>query len=438
MIMKLFSIANEVFRISVLLYCFGNLAGKGKRSGIQTGLGLGVIGLCFALKYFYGGYSLAIRLAETAALAIYVRLCFSKEYLHKYMCLFMLYVILDLIHIVIAITGFPVMLLLHIKPHTLGSELLVLALQTLFYTAMAWASKCRQGSFLNRMSVPAQMGMMFILAVIQCIIMEFRRLGYHRDHVRVYRLLLFAVGFGVIVLILWGYDKLQERKRIQELSAYEHHTREIIPSMGRALRKIGELSEHMELTKQIVDELRAICEADGDYTASDVRSCKSFESTGIVALDLQLEGYLEEAEAQDFTLDIIVRAPAREILETENIELYSLLQIVGDLYRNANKIVRKNEKDGRILICFGYNAEGFYELSVYDNGEPFPDYILEHLGERGVTTDGTGHGIPDVMETLHRSRESFLIDQTLPKGSIFTKGICIIFDGRDEKTIKCR
>lgn len=158
----------------------------------------------------------------------------------------------------------------------------------------------------------------------------------------------------------------------------------------------------------------------------------------MVVLDLQLERYLEEAEQQEFTLDIIVCAPMKDILKNIKIELYALLQIVGDLYRNANKVVTKNETRGRILMCFGYNQEGDYELSVYDNGEPFPSYVLEHLGERGVTTDGTGHGLSDIFESVHRGKMSFLLNQSLPKESIFTKEICITFDGKEEINIPCR
>lgn len=253
-----------------------------------------------------------------------------------------------------------------------------------------------------------------------------------------YKVLLFTIVFGVIVLALWNYDKQQEQKKIQDLTAYSHHTREIIPSMGRALDKIGEMSEHMDQVSQIIEELREICSTDERQTAENAKIIKTFESTGIIALDLQLERYLEEAEKQNFTLDIIVRAPVKDILKSKDIEIYTLLQIVGDLYRNANKVVRKNKSEGRILMCFGYNTDGFYEFSIYDNGNPFPEYVLEHLGKRGVTTDGMGHGISDIFEALHRGKMSYFLNQLLPKESIFTKGICITFDGREKISINSR
>lgn len=436
--MQIFIIINEIIKIAVLLYCFGNLVGRGRKLSLQIGMALAVIAVCFIIKFFLGKDIFLGILIEAISLVFYVRVCHSVDLLEKYMYLFMLYVILDLLHLVIAVVGFPLMVLLNLKPRTIGVEILILILQIFLYIGLIlWSSRINL-TFVQRMSKTSQIGILFIFSTEQCIMLELRHLGYCRSNIVVYKILLFAVIFGVIILALWNYDKHQEQKKMQDLTAYSHHTREIIPSMGRALEKIGEMSEHMEEVGQIIEELRAICDTDGQQTKESARAVKSFESTGIIALDLQLERYLEEAEQQDFTLDIIVRAPVKDILKNKDIEIYSLLQIVGDLYRNANKVVRKNRNEGRILMCFGYNTAGFYELSIYDNGDPFSEYVLDHLGERGVTTGGTGHGISDIFEALHRGKMSFFLNQRLPKESIFTKGICITFDGQEKVSIISR
>lgn len=436
--MKIFITINQIIKIVVILYCFGNLAGKGRKLSLQIGMGLTVIAICFILKIFWGKHIFLGILIEVFSLAFYVMVCYFVDLLEKYMYLFMLYVILDLLHLVIAVVGFPLIVLLNLKPKTIGAEILILILQILLYIGLILWSKKINFSFVQRMSKTSQIGMLFILFTGQCIMLELRHLGYSRDNIIVYKILLFTIVFGGIVLALWNYDKHQEQKKIQDLTAYSHHTREIIPSMGRALDKIGEMSEHMDQVSKIIEELREICNTDEQQTTESARAIKRFESTGIIALDLQLERYLEEAEKQNFSLDIIVRAPVKDILKNKDIEIYTLLQIVGDLYRNANKVVRRNRSEGRILICFGYNTDGFYELSIYDNGDPFPEYVLEHLGKRGVTTGGRGHGISDIFEALHRGKMSFLLNQLLPKESIFTKGICITFDGREKISINSR
>lgn len=436
--MKIFITINQIIKIVVILYCFGNLAGKGRKLSLQIGMGLTVIAICFILKIFWGKHIFLGILIEVFSLAFYVMVCYFVDLLEKYMYLFMLYVILDLLHLVIAVVGFPLIVLLNLKPKTIGAEILILILQILLYIGLILWSKKINFSFVQRMSKTSQIGMLFILFTGQCIMLELRHLGYSRNNIIVYKILLFTIVFGGIVLALWNYDKHQEQKKIQDLTAYSHHTREIIPSMGRALDKIGEMSEHIDQVSKIIEELREICNTDEQQTTESARAIKRFESTGIIALDLQLERYLEEAEKQNFSLDIIVRAPVKDILKNKDIEIYTLLQIVGDLYRNANKVVRRNRSEGRILICFGYNTDGFYELSIYDNGDPFPEYVLEHLGKRGVTTGGRGHGISDIFEALHRGKMSFLLNQLLPKESIFTKGICITFDGREKISINSR
>ena len=436
--MGIFIIANELIKISALLYCLKKMVGKARNTELQKGMDVGVLILCFAAKFLHKGYALEEVLVEAISLAIYVWICYSVNFLSKYIVLYMLYVIFDLSHLLIVIIGFPIMSFFNLKQHTIGAELLILILQILLYAVFIKGFQRINLGFIKRMSRVFQAGMLFIFATCQYIMLEFREIGYSRNNIMVYRILLFIVIFGILILVIWSYDKFQEQKKMQELTAYSHHTREIIPSVGRALEKIGEMSEHMEQVEQIISELRIICEEDGKQTSERAKTVKSFISTGVVVLDLQLERYLEEAEQQEFTLDIIVCAPMKDILKNKKIELYALLQIVGDLYRNANKVVTKNETRGRILMCFGYNQEGDYELSVYDNGEPFPSYVLEHLGERGVTTDGTGHGLSDIFESVHRGKMSFLLNQSLPKESIFTKEICITFDGKEEINIPCR
>lgn len=436
--MKIFIALNVIIKIIVILYCFNNLIGKGKKMSLQIGMGLIVISVCFITKFFFGRHIFLGILVEIISLAFYIIVCYFVDFLEKYMFLFMLYVILDLFHLVIAVVGFPLILLFNLKPKTTEAEMLILILQILLYIGLIMWSKRINFSFALRMSKASQVGMLFILFAVQCIMLELRHLGYSQNNIIVYKILLAMIVFGIIVLALWYYDKYQEQKKMQDLTAYSHHTREIIPSMGRALNKLGEISDHMDQVSQIIEELREICSTDEQQTTESVRLLKRFDSTGIIALDLQLERYLEEAEKQNFILDIIVRAPVKDIIKNKDIDIYTILQIMGDLYRNANKVVRRNKGEGRILICFGYNMDGFYELSIYDNGDPFPEYVLEHLGKRGVTTGGRGHGISDIFEALHRGKMSFLLNQVLPKESIFTKGICITFDGQEKISINSR
>ena len=61
--------------------------------------------------------------------------------------------------------------------------------------------------------------------------------------------------------------------------------------------------------------------------------------------------------------------------------------------------------------------------------------ILEHFGERGNTTWGTGNGLADMMETVNRARASIEINRQMDPQDVFTKGIFICFDGRNRVII---
>ena len=139
--MQIFIIINEIIKIAVLLYCFGNLAGRARKQSLQVGMALVVVTVCFVIKLFFGKYLFLGILIEAISLAIYVRVCFFENLLEKYMYLFMLYVILDLLHLVIAVAGFPLMVLLHLRPRTIGAEIIILVLQILLYIGLIFWSR---------------------------------------------------------------------------------------------------------------------------------------------------------------------------------------------------------------------------------------------------------------------------------------------------------
>lgn len=349
---------------------------------------------------------------------------------------FTLYVLSDILNIFLALVSFPVIRICGMQGDTLEIDMCILILRIAMYIAIAYVFTKKQIRSPYEISNIVQTGIVFICVILELAFLELKQMIFNEHDVIQYKLLVFIIAFGVIILILWGLDKSRERKKFQELTAYTHRTREVIPSVERMLARLEEASAHIDKSNDIIKELRQICSTDMVQTKKEVSNIKTFNTTGSAALNEQLQGYLEEAVKNNFEMDIMVQAPIDELLKTGQIEIYSLMQIIGDLYRNAFKIVTKRKVHGRILICFGYNAEGCYEISVYDNGEHFASHILKHLGERGNTTGGTGHGIADIFEVLHGSHGSFILDQSLPEGNVFTKGIYIVFDRRGDVEVR--
>lgn len=360
----------------------------------------------------------------------YIRISYKEKFVLAGYRVLICIVVFDIVNLLVAIISYPIIVYKKIRTNTAEAEAIVIITMVVLYFGAIYLFRKGRWIISKKITMGAQVGIALLIGVIEIIFLEIRTLEYNSKEIVIYRFLALGFIFSGIILSLWIWDKKAEEKKFRELTSYAHKTREVLPSVSRVLNRIEDLTDQTAESAEILKELRAICQADMQETQKEMSNIKTFDSTGSIILNEQLERYLEEAAEQDFNLDIIVRAPVRGILEEKKIEIYKLLQVVGDLYRNAHKVVAKRKDGGMILICFGYNLEGFYEISVYDNGEMFPGYVLKHFGERGVTTGGTGHGIADILEALADNKNSFVLNQSLSEGSIFTKGISIVFDGK--------
>lgn len=397
-----------------------------------------VVVACLMLESMNKSMLLFYYFAEIFLLSIYIRIQYKKQWSLIMFNVLYAMVAVDVARVLIAISTFPIIVVLGVMPDSLVAEAII-SIVAFFWAVLIvhFGSRIKVGVWKN-ISKGARLGKLLICMMIEGVFLYFKYSRYQSDKIIIYQMMLFIVGFGSIILILWILDKKEEEKKMRDLISYSHKTREVIPTVGRALNRLDELSEHMDKSSELIDELKSICIQDVKEQEKEIATFKTFDTTGSTVLDEQLKRYMEEAQEQEFCLDVIVRAPITELLSSGKIERYKLIQILGDLYRNANKAIKKRGDNGRILICFGYNQEDFFEIAIYDNGELFPESILRHLGERGITTDGTGHGIADVFAELKICRGSFYLDQNLEEGNIFSKGIRIVFDDKSHFEVYVR
>lgn len=221
-----------------------------------------------------------------------------------------------------------------------------------------------------------------------------------------YLLVIICVILGAI----WLYDKQNElkiKKRLEEdnmlLASRVHKTKEIIPAVAEELKEISkELGENREeRICNLAEEMKSLQKTYvQDYSTSYTQSYH----TGYRLLDRQLEGYERETAEKGIGCLIMLKDKPSRLSKEIGMSQGEIQQVVGDLMRNAIRAVESSEeKEGRILFCFGYvPGNGTYVLEVYDNGTAFPREILDHLGTRGMTTAGTGHGLADVRETVEK------------------------------------
>ncbi len=279
----------------------------------------------------------------------------------------------------------------------------------------------------------AEAGVTFILLFVKGVILAF--VGNSDANTAANFFYAGAFLFALGVCVLWALNKKAEEESRRELIRYHHREKEVFPTVERILGKMKDLSEDSEELNQAMAELQELCHTDERITRAEALVAKTFASTGSPLLDDMLERYLLEAAQKEIEVDVIVQSPIRPLLKEQKIEIGLLLRMFGDIYRNAEKVVLKKGDEGQVLVFMGYNQDREYEISVCDNGAAFPRHVLKHLGERGVTTDGTGHGMADVFEVLDKYKISFMLEQDFPKGQMFTKAVRLVFDGQGRREV---
>ena len=246
----------------------------------------------------------------------------------------------------------------------------------------------------------------------------------------------------VIFLIISRIDKHnaeKERAKIEEnnkkLSSKLHKSQEILPAMVQVLSNVtengGTEMEEQEAHK-LLEEVSDLYGQQLKENSKEDLQLKNFCSTGLKLLDEQLKVYQMEALDRNVNLDIFVQAPINGIMKKDNIDQLKLQRAVGDLIRNAFRVMEREDKKcrakGHILLIIGCQYEGILEIAVVDNGAEFPLHVIQAFGRRGVTTGGMGNGLADLVEFADETKASIRVDEFAWETSSFTKKISIIFD----------
>lgn len=249
---------------------------------------------------------------------------------------------------------------------------------------------------------------------------------------------IFVLGsfLGTLWLIDWYFNE-KEKKLLwednQQMSRQIHRAKEIMPALNMTLEQLQTTDSQTEVS-QVLGEIHQICkEQMAEYEVMS-RDRKHFPSTGIHVLDKQIEAYGAETGAKRINFDLFVATPMDSAIKKEKIKELDFLRLVGDLMRNAIRAIeRKSDAGGNILLVMGYVGENL-QLDIYDDGTPFPIFILNEFGKRGNTEDGTGNGLSDTIEFLDEYHATYRLTE-YEEHRTFSKGISIIWDGKNEKQI---
>lgn len=248
-----------------------------------------------------------------------------------------------------------------------------------------------------------------------------------------------AVAFtclAALFTILWLMDHYKMAK-IQKMYAEDnkqmsqklHRSKEILPMIANYASSMDAVQDE-EMRKK----LEAVCHDYGKELGGAEMSAELFETTGIDLVDLLLKTKITECVEQDIELDVFVGTQIHKDMKRLDIGDGEIARLIGDLLRNAIHAVN-GLKNKMILLLIVKDEDEHVLIRIYDSGIPFPPYVLERFGERGNTTWGTGNGLADLMDTLKRVHASIEINTEMAPGDVFTKEICICFDGEDRVKI---
>lgn len=251
-------------------------------------------------------------------------------------------------------------------------------------------------------------------------------------------LAIFVTGvlFCVLWLIDWYYNEREKKLLLEDnnrMSKRLHKSKELIPALNSALTQLKTNNNSSEFSG-ILEEIHQLCKEQLDESEQWDMQEKIFPPTGIHILDEQIQLYGIEAAKKGINLDVFVGVQLPETLKERQIKELDFLRLIGDLMRNAFRAIEKTEKEnGNILLVMGCVGD-IFQVDIYDDGVPFPLFILNEFGKRGNTQGGTGNGIADMMDFLERHQATYQLTE-YEESATFSKGISIIWNYKNERWI---
>ena len=272
-----------------------------------------------------------------------------------------------------------------------------------------------------------------IAATVVLIIEQVLRLAYANNNRSSINVGVVCIYIAALFTTLWLLDhykmlKIQNEYAIdnRQMSQKLHRSKEVLPLLADYVSSMDSLPD-----EKMRQKLQEVCHDYGKELGETDMDVALFNTTGVGLLDLLLQNKATECKRINVQMEVFVGTEIDEDMERLNVSDGELIRMMGDLLRNAIKAVQApGSTDALILAMVARDECGNVEIQVHDSGIPFPKEVLEKLGERGNTTWGTGNGIADVVESLRRVQASLEIISESDPNDIFTKEVCIRFDGK--------
>lgn len=249
-------------------------------------------------------------------------------------------------------------------------------------------------------------------------------------------------NLGVVLLLLiyltmifTAFMLLQHNRLTAKQQAIEEDNRQMSQRLHRSKDVLGVVSQVVasedHIDPKLRKELADFCDDEMNEMQDRTLGVNLIGDTGIELVNVMLQKQMMRCADLNISFDVMIPAPVDGYIQNIGISVTEFMRMLNDLLKNAVKAILSSENAPReLLLIMGDAGADCFEIRLYDSGVPFPPVILEHMGERGNTTDGTGNGLADTIETLGHYHASFAIESIEPGTDIYTKCVHIAFDGR--------
>ena len=236
-------------------------------------------------------------------------------------------------------------------------------------------------------------------------------------------------------MIFTAFMLLQHNRLTAKQQAIEEDNRQMSQRLHRSKDVLGVVSQVVASEEHIDPKLRKeladFCDDEMNEMQDRTLGVNLIGDTGIELVNVMLQKQMMRCADLNISFDVMIPAPIDRYIQNIGISVTEFMRMLNDLLKNAVKAILSSENEHReLLLIMGDAGADCFEIRLYDSGVPFPPVILEHMGERGNTTDGTGNGLADTIETLGHYHASFAIESIEPGADIYTKCVHIAFDGR--------
>lgn len=279
----------------------------------------------------------------------------------------------------------------------------------------------------------SQKNIAYIIMLIGSLIMFFEQFFQVALLNKNYNFAVVLILLIYLTMIFTAFMLLQHNRLTAKQQAIEEDNRQMSQRLHRSKDVLGVVSQVVasedHIDPKLRKELADFCDDEMNEMQDRALGANLIGDTGIELVNVMLQKQMIRCADLNISFDVMIPAPIDGYIREIGISVTEFMRMLNDLLKNAVKAILSSDNTHReLLLIMGEAGNDCFEIRLYDSGVPFPPKILEHLGERGNTTDGTGNGIADTVETLRHCRASFVIEPIEPGTDIYTKCIHIAFD----------